>query len=99
MEELRQAGAIEGWRDELYPVTESFNEQPLLLVERAAATYLGIKVVFWKHLPGLLPAGAEICRPQVVHVQPQGSCNIHVQTSHFMSGCQRTAARVDCAGC
>lgn len=44
MEDLRQKGAIEGWRDELYPVTESFNQEPLLLVERAAATYLGIKV-------------------------------------------------------
>lgn len=45
MEDLRQKGAIEGWRDELYPVTESFNQEPLLLVERAAATYLGIKVL------------------------------------------------------
>ncbi|KAK9819470.1 hypothetical protein WJX74_010523 [Apatococcus lobatus] len=51
MEDLRQKGAIEGWRNELYPVTESFNREPLLLVERAAATYLGIKA-YGVHING-----------------------------------------------
>ncbi|PNH06646.1 Nudix hydrolase 24, chloroplastic [Tetrabaena socialis] len=40
---LRAEGHISGWRDELYPVVPSFQHPPLLLVERAAATHLGIK--------------------------------------------------------
>lgn len=42
---LRQAGAITGWRDELYPVTHAFAAPPAALIERAAAPYFGIKVM------------------------------------------------------
>jgi hypothetical protein len=40
---LREEGAVTGWRNELYPVLTSFHEEPLALVERAAAVHLGIK--------------------------------------------------------
>jgi hypothetical protein len=40
---LRDEGSITGWRDELYPVSPSFGEEPLFLMERAAAPYFGLK--------------------------------------------------------
>ncbi|KAG2497144.1 hypothetical protein HYH03_004735 [Edaphochlamys debaryana] len=43
LEALRKEGVITGWRDELYPVTASFYEEPVMLIERAAATHFGIK--------------------------------------------------------
>lgn len=42
--ELREAGAIKGWRDELYPITDALHAPPVALIERAAAPYFGIKV-------------------------------------------------------
>ena len=39
----REEGSIVGWRDELYPVSSSFSEAPLFLMERAAAPYFGLK--------------------------------------------------------
>ncbi|GLC35517.1 hypothetical protein PLESTB_000199000 [Pleodorina starrii] len=56
---LRSEGFITGWRDELYPVVASFAESPLLLVERAAATHLGIKA-YGVHVNGFVrdPAGS-----------------------------------------
>eukprot|EP00879_Flechtneria_rotunda_P013380 GHRR01013970.1.p1 GENE.GHRR01013970.1~~GHRR01013970.1.p1 ORF type:complete len:379 (+),score=64.49 GHRR01013970.1:372-1508(+) len=39
----QQAGLFRGWRDEQYPVKAAFDEQPKLLIERAAAPYFGIK--------------------------------------------------------
>lgn len=42
--ELRDKhGLLSGWRDELYPVTPAFDAEPLLLIERAAAPYFGIR--------------------------------------------------------
>ncbi|MEW5304552.1 MAG: hypothetical protein WDW38_009278 [Sanguina aurantia] len=41
--QLRAEGVISGWRDELYPVVSAFTDEPVLLVERAAATHFGIK--------------------------------------------------------
>lgn len=41
--QLRSEGVITGWRDELYPVVSAFTDEPVLLVERAAATHFGIK--------------------------------------------------------
>lgn len=43
LEQLRDDGHIDGWRDELYPVAAHFGGDPVLLVERAAAHVLGIK--------------------------------------------------------
>ncbi len=40
---LRDRGEIAGWRDELYPVKGRFDEEPCLLLERAAAPYFGLK--------------------------------------------------------
>lgn len=40
---LRDAGVVTGWRDELYPVVDTFGDVPLLEIERAAATQFGIK--------------------------------------------------------
>ncbi len=43
MGQLRDSGVLTGWRDELFPVAESFSAEPLLLIERAAASMFGIK--------------------------------------------------------
>jgi len=43
LSQLRDAGVIAGWRDELYPVLTSFYEPPALLLERAASPFFGIK--------------------------------------------------------
>ena len=41
--DLRDKGVITGWRNELYPVSGGFNQPPLLLIERVAAPYFGVK--------------------------------------------------------
>jgi hypothetical protein len=51
MADLRAKGVVSGWRDELFPVIQSFSDEPLLLVERAAATQLGIKA-YGVHING-----------------------------------------------
>ena len=51
MAQLRDSGVITGWRDELFPVSESFSAEPLLLVERAAASMFGIKA-YGVHING-----------------------------------------------
>lgn len=51
MHELRAKGVIKGWRDEEYPVMESFYEEPVLLLERAAAPFFGIKA-YGVHING-----------------------------------------------
>jgi isopentenyldiphosphate isomerase len=53
MEKLRSEGVINGWRDELYPLSSSFYSEPLLLVERAAAPFLGIKQ-YGVHINGIV---------------------------------------------
>ncbi len=53
LQALRGEGFITGWRDELYPVVASFGGEPLLLVERAAATHLGIKA-YGVHINGFV---------------------------------------------
>lgn len=44
-------GLLTGWRDELYPVTPAFDAEPLLLIERAAAPYFGIRA-YGVHING-----------------------------------------------
>jgi len=51
LEALRSEGYITGWRNELYPVTSSFYDQPAMLVERAAAVHFGIKA-YGVHING-----------------------------------------------
>lgn len=49
---LRGEGFISGWRDELYPVVGArFSDAPALLVERAAAPFLGVKA-YGVHMNG-----------------------------------------------
>lgn len=52
LSELRhEHGLLSGWRDELYPVTPAFDAEPLLLIERAAAPYFGIRA-YGVHING-----------------------------------------------
>ena len=53
MEKLREEGMITGWRDELLPLTERFYDEPLFLVERAAAPFLGMQQ-YGIHMNGLV---------------------------------------------
>ncbi|KAL7531471.1 hypothetical protein ACHAXR_004061 [Thalassiosira sp. AJA248-18] len=53
MEKLHDEGYITGWRDELYPVAESFDSAPLFLIERAAASLLGV-LEYGVHINGLV---------------------------------------------
>jgi len=43
LESLREKGHIDGWRGELYPVNRSWSEPALLLIERAAVPWLGVR--------------------------------------------------------
>ena len=58
---LRDAGVVTGWRDELYPVTAGFYDEPKLLIERAAAAHFGIKA-YGIHVNGY------------VHTKDRGFC-------------------------
>lgn len=51
MERLRDAGVVTGWRDELFPVNSRYGEPPVLLVERATASQLGIRA-YGVHING-----------------------------------------------
>jgi len=53
MEELRRRGIVPGWRDELYPVSDSFYKPPVFLIERAATDLLGI-LGYGVHVNGIL---------------------------------------------
>lgn len=55
MNVLRDSGYITGWRDEMYPVAECFDEvsSPVFLVERAAAALLGV-LEYGVHINGLV---------------------------------------------
>lgn len=62
LRELRDEGFILGWRDELYPVVgTTFNDDPALLVERAAAPFLGVKA-YGVHMNGY------VRRPDGIHL-------------------------------
>lgn len=53
MSHLRAEGTITGWRDELYPVSEGFYDDPIFLVERVAAPFLGAQE-YGVHVNGLV---------------------------------------------
>lgn len=55
MEALRDSDYITGWRNEMYPVAQSFDEvsSPVFLVERAAASLLGV-LEYGVHVNGLV---------------------------------------------
>ena len=56
LSQLKESGIITGWRDELYPVTTAFDAEPVLLVERAAAPFFGIRA-YGVHVNGYVRAG------------------------------------------
>ena len=53
MEKLRDDGVVTGWRDELYPVAETFYSEPLFLMERGTVALLGIRE-YGVHVNGLV---------------------------------------------
>lgn len=53
MEDLRDRGDVPGWRDELLPVSSSFYDNPVFLMERAAIPILGA-LEYGVHLNGLV---------------------------------------------
>ena len=57
---LRDDGVLTGWRNELYPVVDSFGSAPAFLVERAVAARLGVRA-FGVHVNGFveLPDGTK----------------------------------------
>jgi hypothetical protein len=55
LQQLREQGLIRGWRDELYPVSPGWGTPPLLLLERAAAPWFGIRA-YGVHLNGYVVA-------------------------------------------
>jgi isopentenyldiphosphate isomerase len=52
-ERLRDEGVVHGWRDELYPITGSFYDEPLFLMERAAVPLLGA-LEYGVHINGVV---------------------------------------------
>mmetsp|Transcript_27312 Transcript_27312/g.65461 ORF Transcript_27312/g.65461 Transcript_27312/m.65461 type:complete len:445 (+) Transcript_27312:791-2125(+) len=59
MNELRENGHISGWRDELYPISSSFYDEPKFLMERAAVPILG-GLEYGVHINGLVRANNEV---------------------------------------
>lgn len=55
MTNLKSQGIITGWRDELYPLSTGFYEEPLLFVERAASPLLGM-LSYGVHINGIVKA-------------------------------------------
>jgi len=53
MDNLRSSGIITGWRDELYGLSSGFYEEPILLIERAAASFLGM-LHYGVHINGIV---------------------------------------------
>jgi hypothetical protein len=98
--QLRDAGVITGWRNELYPISSAFDAEPSLLVERAAAPHFGIRA-YGVHVNGWV-AGAD-GRPAKLWV---GRRSATKQTwpgklDHIVAGgqvgCRRCSARSDAA--
>ncbi len=57
--DLREKGRVPGWRNELYPVTQTFGEDPLLVMERAAAPLFGV-LAYGVNLNGFIGRGWEM---------------------------------------
>ena len=53
---LAESGHIRGWRNERYTIRNSFSEQPLALIERAAARFFGT-LTFGVHANGIVAGG------------------------------------------
>ena len=55
MQQLRDEGHIDGWRDELYPVNRTWSEPAFLLIERAAVPWFGVRA-YGVHMNGFVRA-------------------------------------------
>ena len=53
LRKLHNDGVITGWRDEIFPCTMGYGREPLLRVERAAASLLGVRA-FGVHVNGFV---------------------------------------------
>lgn len=53
VQELQRQGVVTGWRDELFPVSESFYSPPVFLMERAAVSLLGV-LEYGVHINGII---------------------------------------------
>lgn len=53
MNQLRDEGFVKGWRDELFPVAETFDSPAVFLMERAAVTVLGV-LEYGVHINGIV---------------------------------------------
>lgn len=51
--ELRAKGVIKGWRDELFPVSDSFCSSPIALIERASVPHYGVQA-YGVHVNGFI---------------------------------------------
>lgn len=56
---LAARGVIEGWRDEMYPVTLDWGIPPLLVMERAAVPHFGVRA-YGVHMNGFVREGGRI---------------------------------------
>lgn len=53
---LAESGVILGWRNEIYPVTTAWGAPPLMLMERAATPYFGVRA-YGVHMNGFVREG------------------------------------------
>jgi isopentenyldiphosphate isomerase len=51
LRELKEEGLIKGWRDERYPVSPRWTDEPLMSMERAAIPFFGVRA-YGVHLTG-----------------------------------------------
>ena len=58
LRQLADEGVIEGWRDEYYPVGTSFTAPPLMLMERAAVPFFGVRA-YGIHVNGVVRDGGD----------------------------------------
>ena len=56
---LSAQGVIAGWRNEVYPVTRSWGSAPVMLMERAATPYFGVRA-YGVHMNGFVREGGRI---------------------------------------
>ncbi len=56
---LAERGVIEGWREEVYPVTLAWGAAPIMLMERAATPYFGVRA-YGVHMNGFVAEGERI---------------------------------------
>ncbi len=73
MEQLHQEGIIPGWVDELYAVSHCFDEPPRMAVERATASFLGIRG-YGVHINGLVQKSDGIYNWVAVRSRDRGFC-------------------------